>query len=71
MFDVAEGRAAEREDGRADLRVRDDLDAEDVGQSGSAVVSKRAKYEVLALLVEDQDSGQHVAGVEGRELLGG
>ena len=59
MLDVAEGGGAEGEDRRPDLRVGDDLDAEDIGQSGSAVVAEGAKDEVLALLVEDEDARYH------------
>ncbi|KAK5632863.1 hypothetical protein RRF57_008577 [Xylaria bambusicola] len=60
---MAEGGAAEGQDGGADLRVRDDLDAEDVGKARAAVVAKGAEDEVLALLVEYQDAGQHGADV--------
>ena len=59
MFDVAEGGGAEREDRRADLRIRDDLDAEDVGEPGPAVVAEGAEDEVFAFLVEDKDAGDH------------
>lgn len=59
VLDMAEGGAAESENGRADLGVADDLDSEDVGESGAAVVSEGAKDQVLAFLVEDEDSGQH------------
>lgn len=67
VLDVAEGGAAEGEDGRPDLGVRDDLDAEDVGETGPAVVPKGAEDEVLALLVEDEDAGQH--DVAGRRVV--
>lgn len=59
MLDMAKRRAPQRQDGRSDLGVGDDLDAEDVGESGTAVVAEGAEDEVLALLVEDEDAGQH------------
>jgi hypothetical protein len=72
---MAEGGRAERQDGRAHLGVGDDLDAEDVGEARAAVVAEGAEDEVLALLVEDEDAGEHggvfreaVAG-NGRRLL--
>ncbi len=60
---MAEGCAAESEDGGADLGVRDDLDAEDVCEAGAAVVAKGAEDEVFALLVEDEDAGEHLRGM--------
>lgn len=62
VLDMAEGGASEGEDRRPDLGVRDHLNPEDVGQAGSAVVAEGAEDEVLALLVEDEDAGQHVGG---------
>jgi len=62
VLDMAEGGAAQRQDGRPHLRVGDDLDAEDVGQPGAAVVAEGAEDEVLALLVEDEDSRKHFGG---------
>lgn len=59
VLDMAEGGAAQGQDGRAHLRVADDLDAEDIGEAGAAVVAKGAEDEVLALLVEDEDAGEH------------
>ena len=53
MLDMAEGRGAESEDGGADLGVGDDLNAEDVGEAGAAVVAEGAEDEVFAFLVED------------------
>ena len=43
MLDVREGGGAEGEDGGADGRVGDDLDAEDVGEAGAAVLSVGAE----------------------------
>lgn len=62
MLHVAEGGASEGQDRGPDLGVRDHLNPEDVGKSGPAIVAKGAKDEVLALLVEDEDSGQHRGG---------
>ena len=59
MLQVAERRRAEREDGRADLRIGDDLDAEDVGEAGPTVLPEGAEDKVFAFLVEDEDSGDH------------
>ena len=59
---MAEGGGAEGEDGRAHLGIRNDLDAEDVGEARAAVVAEGAENEVLALLVEDEDAGEHGGG---------
>lgn len=59
MLNMAKGRRAEGEDRRADLGVGDDLYAKHIGKAGSAVVAKGAKDEVLALLIEDEDAGEH------------
>lgn len=67
---MAERRASKRQDGRAHLGIRDDLDAKDIGESGSAVVAEGAENEVLALLVEDEDAGQHGRDEEGSFALG-
>lgn len=60
MLDMAECGGPKSQDGRADQRVGDDLDAEDIGESWAAVVAEGAKDEVLALLVEDEDTRDHV-----------
>lgn len=60
---MAESRTSERQDRRADLGVGDDLYTEDIGEAGAAVVPEGAEDEVLALLVEDEDSRQHGRGV--------
>ena len=57
MFDMAKGRRSEGEDRRADLCIGDDLDAEDVCEPGAAVISKGAEYEILAFLIEDENTG--------------
>lgn len=56
---MTESGRAECEDRRADLGIRYDLDAEDVGEAGAAVVAKCAKDQVLALLIEYEDTGEH------------
>ena len=56
---MAERCRAQGENGRAHLWVGDDLDAEDVGESGAAVVAEGAENEVFAFLVEDEDAGEH------------
>lgn len=56
MLDMAESGGSEGQDGRANHGVGDDLDAKDIGETGTAVIAKGAKDEVLALLVEDQDA---------------
>jgi hypothetical protein len=38
------------------LRVRYNLDPEDIGESWAAVIAERSEYEILALLIEDQDA---------------
>ena len=43
VLDMAEGGRAEGENGRAHLGVRDDLDAEDVGEARAAVVAEGAE----------------------------
>ena len=60
MLDMAEGGGTESQDRRADQRVGDDLDAEDIGETWAAVVTEGAKDEVLALLIEDEDTRNHV-----------
>ncbi len=42
------------------MDVRYDLDAENVGEPRSTIAAKRAEDEVLAFLVEYQDTRQHV-----------
>lgn len=68
VLDMAEGGAAQGQDGRAHLGIADDLDAKDIGEPGATVVAKGTEYEVLALLVEYQDAGEHC---EGRTVLAG
>ena len=53
VLDMAEGGAAERQDGRSDLRIADDLDPEHVGESRSAIVAECPEDQVLAFLIED------------------
>lgn len=65
MFDVAESRRPKSEYRGANLGIGDDLDAEDIGEPWSAVVSKGAEDEVLAFLVEYQDTGEHFKGLSG------
>ena len=60
VLDMAKSCAAQGQDGRADLGIADDLDAKDIGESWAAVVAEGAEDEVLALLVEDEDSRQHL-----------
>jgi len=59
---MAEGGGAEGEDGRAHLRIGYDLDAEDVGEAGAAVVAEGTEDEVLAFLVENENAGKHGGG---------
>ena len=59
MADVREGSRAKGEDGRAHIHVGDYLDAEYVCEAGAAVGTERAEDEVFALLVEDQNPGNH------------
>lgn len=55
---MAECGGPEGQDWRADLGIANDLDAKDVGKTGTAVVAKGAEDEVLALLIEDEDAGE-------------
>lgn len=59
VLDMAKGGGAQGQDGGADLCIGNDLDAEDIGQAWAAVVAESAKDEVLALLIEDEDAGEH------------
>ena len=59
MLNMAKGRRAESEYRRADLGIGDDLYAKHIGKAGPAVISKGAKDEVLALLIEDENAGEH------------
>ena len=61
---MAERGRAKSQDWRPNLRVRDDLDAEDICQSMAAVWPEGAKDEVLSLLVEDQDAAEHIETAE-------
>lgn len=56
---MAERRRPQRQDGRAHLRIRDDLDAEDVCEARAAVVAECAEDEVFTFLVEYEDAGDH------------
>jgi len=56
---MAEGGGAQGEDGAPHLRVRDDLNAEDICEPRSTVAAKCAEDEVLALLIEDKNAAQH------------
>lgn len=62
---MRESGAAEGEDGRADRRVGDDLNAEDIGEARAHVLAEGAQDEQLALLVEEEDAGEHLDGIEG------
>lgn len=53
VFDMAKGGRAECQDRGADLRVGDDLDAKDVGETWAAVAAESTEDEILTLLVED------------------
>lgn len=70
MLHMAEGCGPEGEDWRPYLGVRDDLDAEDIGESRTAVIPEGAEYEVLAFLVEYEDSREHCGGGRRRQLKG-
>lgn len=52
MLNMAERRRAKRQDGRSDLGVGYDLDAEDVCEAGTAIVAKSAEYKVFAFLIK-------------------
>ena len=56
---MAEGGGAQCEDRAPDLRVRNDLDAEDICKSWSTVATKSTEDEVLSFLVEYKDAAQH------------
>ena len=56
---MAEGGAAQRQDGRANLSIGDDLDAENIGKARATVVAKGSKDEVFAFLIEYQNPRQH------------
>jgi hypothetical protein len=63
VLDMAEGGGAEGEDGRAHLGIRYNLDAEDVGEARAAVIAEGAENQILALLIENEDAGEHGGGV--------
>lgn len=46
------------------MSIGNDLNAEDIGKAWATVVTKGAKDEVLALLVEDENPGEHGDDVE-------
>lgn len=59
VLDMAEGSRAQGKDRRADLRIGDDLDAEDVGKTRATIAAEGAENQVLALLIKDQDPREH------------
>lgn len=59
---MAEGCRTQGQDRRAHLRVRDNLDTEDIGQARAAVAAEGTEDEVLTLLVEDEDAREHDCG---------
>lgn len=62
---MGKGRASQGEDGRANGRVGNDLDPEDVGEARAHVLAKGAHNEQFALLVEEEDARQHFEGGRG------
>lgn len=56
MLDMAERRASQREDWASDLSIRYNLNPEDICEARSAVIPKGAKNEVLALLIEYENT---------------
>ena len=62
---MTEGCGPEGQYRGTNLSVGDNLDSEDVGEAGTAIVAESAKDEVFALLVEDQDARQHGGGIVG------
>lgn len=60
MLDVAKGGGAQGQDGRADQGVGDDLDAEHICQARTTIIAEGPEDEVLPLLIEDEDSGNHI-----------
>lgn len=59
MPNVEEARGAERDDGRTNVRIRDDLDAEDIGDTASKIVAEQTRDEHLSFLVEDEERRDH------------
>src|SRR4051812_40892946 len=59
MLDMRKCRRSQCKDRRADLRIRNYLNSEDVGQTRAAVVAKRTKDKVFAFLIENKDTGDH------------
>lgn len=53
MLDMAEGRRAQGQDRRADLRIGDDLNAKDVRKTWATVTPEGAEDQILALLIEN------------------
>lgn len=60
MLHMAESRRAQGQYRRADRRIGDNLDSEDVGEAGTAIVAEGAEDEVLAFLVEDENAREHL-----------
>lgn len=52
VLDMAEGGAAQSQDRRTNLGIGDDLNAEDIGETGSTVVAEGSKDEVFTFLIE-------------------
>lgn len=70
VLDMAEGSASKGQYGRSNLRIGNDLDAKDVGEAGPTVIAKGAEDEVLALLIENEDTGDHAGQSPGGESSG-
>jgi hypothetical protein len=64
---MTKSRATQGQDRGSYLRIRDDLDPEDISEAWPAVISKGPEYEVLPFLIEHQNSGQHRESRPARE----
>jgi hypothetical protein len=64
MFYMAECGRSKGQYRRPNLGIGDDLDAENVCESRAAVGTKCTEDQVLALLVEDEDTAEHVVRAE-------
>ncbi|KAI6851666.1 clathrin adaptor, mu subunit [Hortaea werneckii] len=62
VLDMAECGGSESQNGRANLSIGYDLDAEDVGETRAHVLAEGTHDEQLALLIEEQHAGEHGDG---------
>jgi hypothetical protein len=67
MLNMTESGAAQRQNRGSYLRIRYDLDPKNIRKPWAAVIAEGSEYQILALLIENKDTGQHDCGVLRRQ----